>query len=114
MKVILTVAAMMFAFATQAYAAKMSGQEVAALMGQGTINFVAGSEWTTLTGGRYTFTHGSASGEEGTFTIFSNGNVEILDERTGRKKRFYFDRGSDGVPALIYRGGNGKRFPIVQ
>ena len=95
-------------------AEKMPGSEVAGLMGQGKIEFQAGSVWTTLPGNRYTFTHGGSAGEAGTFKIFSNGNVHILDEAKGRTIKFYFDKDDSGVPALIYTTGSGagKRYPI--
>lgn len=96
-----------------AFAERLTGQEVAQLMSGKPIRFVAGSEWRTLPNGRYVFSHNNSS-EEGTFKVFSNGTVEILDEKSGRKIRFYFDLGADGTPALIYitGGGKGKRYPI--
>ncbi|MCT4559180.1 MAG: hypothetical protein N4A61_14115 [Pelagimonas sp.] len=106
-----TVAALGFALPAQAE--KMSGQEVAGLFSQGKIAFKAGSRWQTKPNGRYVFRHGSAK-EEGTFKILANGDVHILDERSGKTIKFYFDKESDGIPALIYLNGpgKGKRYPI--
>ena len=109
----LSIAAALVCAASTAMAEKLSGQEVAALFAKGTVSFQAGSVWQTLPGNTYTFKHRSYS-EAGTFKIFGNGNGEILDEATGKKVTFFFDRGADGLPALIYTTG-GKRskpFPI--
>lgn len=105
--------AFLFGSLATAQAERLSGQEVAALFSKGRIVFKAGSEWTTLPNNMYRFKHQNSS-EAGTFKIFGNGNVEILDTASGKKIRFYFDRGSDGVPALIYLNGagKGKRYPI--
>lgn len=100
---------------TSALAERMSGQEVASLLSKGRVEFQAGSVWQTQSAGRYVFTHGSR-GEEGTYKLFSNGEVHILDEKTGDTIKFYFDKDEAGVPALIYLQGasKGRRFPIKQ
>lgn len=98
---------------TAALAQKMKGAEVAALMGAGPLEFQAGSVGNFGADGTFTFKH-TTYDEAGTFKIFSNGNVQIHDEATGKKVRFYFVRQDDGTPALIYSKGNGKRFPLKQ
>ena len=106
-------AAVLVSLAGPSLAERMTGQEVAQLMSKGKIEFQAGSVWTTLPGGEYTFDHRNSS-EAGTFKIFQKGDVHILDEETGKTIKFYFDKGADGVPALIYLNGPGKgnRYPI--
>ncbi|KUF09421.1 hypothetical protein [Pseudoponticoccus marisrubri] len=101
--------------ATAAHAEKLGGQQVATLLSQGPIAFEAGSVGIFRSDGTFEFKHRSSS-EKGTFRVFSNGNVEILDTRTGKKIVFYFDkRPQDAKPALIYKSGtsvNGKRYPM--
>ncbi|WP_143529916.1 hypothetical protein [Salibaculum halophilum] len=99
--------------ATPALADRMSGADVADLLTRGTIEFQAGSVWTTLPNGRYVFEHES-SDEAGTYTLYSSGEVRIVDEASGQTIRFYFERGEDGVPALVYLNGPGagKAYPI--
>ncbi|MEO0401296.1 MAG: hypothetical protein AAF214_02870 [Pseudomonadota bacterium] len=93
-------------------AEKLSGKEVASLMGAGPLAFQAGSVGVFKADGSFDFQHRN-SGEAGTFKVFSNGNVEIHDTATNKRIRFYFDRGADGV-ALIYTSGpgKGKRYPL--
>lgn len=112
-KTLLTAAAFVMTALAPALAERMSGQDVAALLGKGRVEFQAGSIWTTLSANTYRFMHRNSS-EAGTFKIFGNGDVEILDQASGSTMRFYFDRGADGVPALIYLtgAGTGKRYPI--
>jgi hypothetical protein len=99
------------AFSTAAMAERMKGAEVAALMAAGPLEFEAGSVGSFGADGSFTFSH-TTYDEAGTFKIFKNGNVDILDKTTGKKVRFHFVRGSDGRPALVYAKGGGKQYPL--
>jgi hypothetical protein len=99
--------------ATPTLADRMSAEDVANLLARGTIEFQAGSVWRTLPNGRYVFEH-AGSEEAGPYTLYSSGEVHIVDEASGETIRFYFERGKDGVPALVYLNGPGagKAYPI--
>jgi hypothetical protein len=94
---------------TTAFADRMSGADVAGMMAAGPLAFEAGSVGVFNGDGSYVFEHQKYT-EEGTFKVFSNGNVEIYDERKKRTVRFHFVRQKDGRPALIYAKGNGKEY----
>ena len=108
LRILLISLSLLFA-GTAAFADRMSGKEVAAMMATGPLEFEAGSVGTFDGDGSYVFTHQSYT-EEGAFKVYANGNVEIYDERKKRTVRFHFVRQKDGRPALVYAKGNGKEY----
>lgn len=99
--------------ATLAHADRLSGQEAASVMSQGTLQFVAGSVLTIRGDGTFSFRHGNGSSQQGTYTLYSNGQVDLNDAKSGQTFSFYFDEAANAT-SVVYVAGpwKGERYAL--